>query len=133
MSEQDERMAVRGPRGERGSRGERGIRGVPGLSVPVQTALLFLFLLAAVFGGLNLFWTAHEVHVSAAATQASYAREQQQRRQAGAVLSERLCRTFSRLAALKPPAEGLQDEAVRVYLRAQHATLDQFGADAGCK
>jgi len=116
-----------------GPRGPAGERGAPGLSVPVRWALVFLFALSVILGALNLFWTAHEVHVSAAAIKATQHREQVLQQQAGAVLGEKLCATFGRLAALAPPASPAVAGPVLAYLQAQHDALDRLGADLGCR
>ena len=129
MNEDRERL-VRGPQGEPGRQGDRG---TAGLSRTVRRALVFLFVLAAILGALSLFWTAHEVHVSAAAIRAEQQREQIAQRQAGAALEQKLCTTFDRLAALKPPAGNPVTNPARGYDQKLHVTLDQLGADLGCK
>jgi hypothetical protein len=53
VSEADERL----PAGPRGSQGERGERGERGLSRIQGRAVVVLFLLAAVFGVSNWWWT----------------------------------------------------------------------------
>lgn len=52
---------------------------------------------------------------------------------AGVVLGERLCTTFGRLAALKPPPGNPAVNPSRAYEQEEHATLDQLGTDLGCK
>lgn len=70
MSEQDERLAVQGPRGQQGVQGEQGIqgdrgaRGIPGLSHSVRRALVYLFALNVLLAIANILWTAHEVQVN---------------------------------------------------------------------
>jgi hypothetical protein len=56
-----ERMAVtaRGPKGEQGEQGRRGERG---LSRIQGRAVVVLFLIAALIGIGNLFWTGHSVN-----------------------------------------------------------------------
>ena len=58
MSEQDERLAIRGPQGEQGKQGERG---AAGLSHSVRRALVFLFVFNVVLAAANILWTAHVV------------------------------------------------------------------------
>ena len=128
-----ERLAGRGPRGPQGNQGNRGERGTAGLSSPVRLALVFLFALSVILAGLNLFWTAHEVHASQAAIQSAQHREQVSQQRAGAVLGQKLCTTFGRLAALKPPAGDPKTNPSRAYLQGQHDTLAQLGTDLGCK
>jgi hypothetical protein len=134
--EQGERMAfqgLRGPRGSQGNQGNQGERGTSGLSVLVRQALVFLFALSMVLAAFNLFWTAHEVHSSQAAIQAAQHREQVMQQQAGAILGERLCTTFGKLAALKPPAGPPAQNPSRAFEQSLHATLDELGTDLGCK
>ena len=142
--ERDERMVVQGPRGPQGNqgnqgnpghpgnRGEQGMRGPAGLSRPGRRALVFLFTLSVALGGLNLLWTAHEVHASQSAVQAAYVSEQQARQQAGAVIEQKLCSTFGMLAALKPPAGNPAANPSRAYEDNLHTALDQLGTDLGC-
>ena len=133
MNERDERLAGRGPQGEPGEQGKRGEQGTAGLSRTGRWALVFLFVLSVALGGLSLFWTAHEVHVSAAAIQASQHQQQVSQQQAGAVLGRALCTTFGKLAALSPPPGNPVVNPARGYDQELHMTLDQLGTDLGCK
>ena len=133
MSEEDERLAMPGPRGPQGNQGNRGERGSAGLSKSVRRALVFLFAVNLALAAVNLFWTGHEVHASESAIQSGQARQQAEQRQAGVILGEKLCLTFGRLAALTPPPGNPQANPSRAYLQAQHDTLAQLGADLGCK
>lgn len=92
-----------------------------------------LLVLTLIVGGGNLWASWAEVHASQAAIQASYVREQKSQRQAGVVLGERLCKTFGRLASLKPPPGNPAANPARAYEQEEHATLDQLGVDLGCK
>jgi hypothetical protein len=134
--EDSERLAVpgpRGPQGRQGNQGNRGEQGTTGLSVDVRRALVFLFALSVILAGANLLWTAHEVHASQAAIQASQRREQAMQQQAGAILGQKLCTTFGKLAANKPPAGNPRTNPSRAYDQNQHAILDELGTDLGCK
>ena len=131
--ERDERLAVQGPRGPQGNQGNRGARGVPGLSRSIRRALVYLFALAATLSIGNLLWTAHETHASRAAIQSEYASEQAAQKREGQIVVRALCITFTKLAALKPPAGNPATNPSRAYLQGQHDTLDQLGADLGCK
>jgi hypothetical protein len=122
--ESGERLAGQGPRGPRGKPGAEG------LSRAVGRSLVFLFVLF--LGGLDLFWSAHEATSTRRAIQAEYAGEQAMQKRAGAILGEKLCVTFARLGALKPPAGANAANPSRVYLQAQHDTLVQLGTDLGC-
>ena len=123
-----------GEQGETGQQGERGEHGIPGLSRSFRQSLVFMFALAVLLSVSGLFWINHEVHVSQAAIQASYVREQAAQKRAGVILGERLCDTFGRLAALKPPADpDPSANPARLYEQDQHDTLDQLGTDLGCR
>ena len=125
--ENGERLAVQGPRGPQGERGEQG------MTAGARRAVISLFAFTLVLAGLNLFWTAHEVNASRSAIQAEHAREQAEQRQAGAVLGGKLCLTFGKLAALKPPPGPAAENPSRAFEQELHATLDELGADLGCK
>ena len=118
-SEADERFPV----GPRGAQGERG-----GLSRLQGRAIVVLFLIAALCGVGNLFWTAHEVGSASSAQHA----EQVAQQRAGAVVELKLCTTLRRLAALKPPPGNPDTNPSRAYDQEQHATLAQLGPDLGC-
>jgi hypothetical protein len=78
----DERYPA-GPRGAKGERGERGLSRLQG------RAIVVLFLIAALSGVGNLFWTAHEAaqQRAAAATQAGQHRQLEQIEQ----IEQKLC------------------------------------------
>lgn len=101
--------------------------------MPVRRALVFLFGLSVVLAGLNLTWTAHEVHASQAAIQAAQHHEQVLQQQAGAVIGQKLCTTLGKLTALKPPPGNPAVNAPRAYDQELHAALAQLGPDIGCK
>ena len=92
-----------------------------------------LLVLTLIVGAGNLWASWAEVHASQSAIQAAYVREQKSQQQAGAILGERLCTTFGRLAALKPPPGNPAVNPSRAYEQEEHATLDQLGTDLGCK
>lgn len=137
--EDGERLAVQGspgPEGKQGKQGEQGSQGeqgTAGLSRTVRQALVFLFVLPLILSGANLLWTAHEVHSSQAAIQAAQHREEVLQQRAGVILGEKLCTTFGRLAANKPPAGNPRKNPSRAYDQNQHAILDELGTDLGCK
>lgn len=132
--EQDERLAVQGPQGpqgpqgrqgrpgNQGNQGSRGEQGTAGLSRSVRRALVFMFALAVVLAASALFWINHAVHDNQAA----------QQRQ-GQVIERKLCLTFVKLAALKPPAGNPKTNPSRAFDDNLHATLDDLGTDLGCK
>ena len=104
-----------------------------GLSRSVRRALVWMFALALIMAGASLFWTAHEVHASQAAIQAAQHREQVLQQQAGVILGRKLCTTFGKLAANRPPAGNPTKNPSRAYEQNEHAILDQLGMDLGCK
>jgi hypothetical protein len=127
---------VTGQRGERGAQGNQGNRGAPGaagLSSSTRRSLVYMFLLSVALSGLGLFWINHQVHATQAAFTAAQHRDQAAQQRAGAELEEKLCDTFGRLAALKPPPGNPAANPSRAYLQNQHDTLAQLGTDLGCK
>jgi hypothetical protein len=131
--EDGERLTGQGPRGAQGNQGNRGEQGAAGLSRSARRGLVFLFALSVVLAGLNLLWTAHEVHASQVAIQAAQHREQVMQQRAGAIVGEKLCTTLGRLTALKPPPGRASANPSRAYEQELHATLAQLGPDIGCK
>lgn len=130
MSAEDgERLIGHGQRGEQGERGKQGNRGEAGLSRTVRRALVFLFALSVLLAGINLGWTAYEK----GAIQAGQHREQVLQQQAGVMLEAKLCTTFGRLAALKPPPGNPKTNPSRAFDQELHVTLDELGTDLGCK
>ena len=122
-----------GGQGEKGDRGEQGEPGAAGLSRPVRRALVYMFAFAVVLSALSLFWINHAVHASQVAIQAAQRREQVMQQRQGAAIEEKLCITFGRLAALKPPAGDPTKNPSRAYEDELHVTLDELGTDLGCK
>jgi hypothetical protein len=133
---EEKRLAVQGPQGPEGKRGEKG---AAGLSGSVRRSLVILFAIAVLLGGGGLFWAARDQDANAAAQRREQAsqlaeqrREQAEQRRAGVILGEKLCLTFGRLAALKPPPGSATANPSRAYEQSLHVTLDQLGADLGC-
>jgi hypothetical protein len=145
---EEKRLAVQGPQGPQGKRGEKG---ASGLSGTIARSLVILFAIAALLGGGGLFWAARDQDANAASQrreqasqlaaqrheeaeqQAEQRREQAEQQRASALLNARLCLTFQKLTALKPPAGNPAANPARAYLQAQHDTLAQLGTDLGCK
>jgi len=119
-SEADERFPV----GPRGAPGERG-----GLSRLQGRAIVVLFLIAVLLGVGNLFWTAHETN---RATSAQHAEQAAQQR-AGELIEQKLCTTFGKLSAEKPPPGNPLTNPARAYDQGQHAILAQVAPDIGCR
>ena len=92
-------------------------------------ALCALVVLTLIVGGGNLWASWAQVHADRAAQH----REQVAQQHAGAVLGEKLCTTFGKLAALKPPAGDPRTNPSRAYDQESHATLVQLGTDLGCR
>ena len=70
--------------------------------------------------------SANNAHRAAAAEQAA-------RKRQGALVEQKLCLTFARLAALKPPPGNPEMNPAKAYEQALHLRLDQLGTDVGCK
>ncbi len=85
-------------------------------------ALIVLVALTLIVGAGNLWASWNEVHASQAA----------QQRQ-GQAVEAKLCSTFSKLAALKPPAGSPAHNPSRAFEQSLHATLDDLGVDLGCR
>ena len=49
------------------------------------------------------------------------------------LIDQKLCTTFGKMAALKPPAGNPKLNPSRAYEQGEHAILDQLGTDLGCK
>jgi hypothetical protein len=136
VSENEESLADRGPRGpqgRQGNQGNRGETGTAGLSSPVRRALVSMFALAVLLAAFGLFWINHAVHDSQAAIQASQHREEIMQQRAGVILEQKLCTTFAKLGALKPPAGNPKTNPSRAFDDNLHATLDELGTDLGCR
>jgi hypothetical protein len=106
---------ARGPQGDQGTRGERGTQGERG------RAVIVLFLIGALVGSGNLFWTAHEVSVFAAG----------QHRQNQAT-EAKFCMELGKLAALKPPPGDPVTNPARAYDQELHAGFAALGGSLGC-
>jgi len=87
-----------------------------------------LVALTLIVGGGNLLASWDEVH----AYKASQAREQAAQQRQGIVLEGKLCETFGKLAALKPPPGSAAENPSRAFEQKLHDTLDQLGSDLGC-
>lgn len=85
--------------------------------------------LSFVVGGGSL-WSGY---AQVQADKAQQHHEQVQQRQAGRLLERKLCTTFGKLAARKPPAGDPVKNPSRAYEQWQHDTLVQLGTDLGCK
>ena len=102
------------------------------LKVTPARAVVALLVLTLITGAGNLWASWTEVHASQAAIQAAYVREQKSQQRAGVILGEKLCTTFGKLAANKPPAGNPRTNPSRAYDQDEHAILDELGTDLGC-
>ena len=88
----------------------------------ITLALCALVGLTLIVGAGNLWASWDEVHTSQAA----------QQRQ-GQAVEAKLCSTFGKLGALKPPPGDAKKNPSRAYEQSLHAALDDLGTDLGCK
>ena len=86
-----------------------------------RRAALGLLILTLATGAANLWATFQVVHSYQAA-----------QRQQGQAVERKLCATFGKLAALKPPPGSPVTNPSRAYLQQEHAALAQIGIDLGC-
>jgi hypothetical protein len=103
------------------------------VKITPMRAIVALLVLTLIVGAGNLWASWDQVHASAGDIRASQHHEQVLQQQAGAVLERKLCTTFGKLAANKPPAGNPRTNPSRAYDQNNHAILDQLGADFGCK
>ena len=94
-----------------------------------RRAALALLILVFLTGGGNLWASWIEVQHQAAAQR----REQVLQQEAGAILDQKLCATFGRLAANTPPAGNPEKNPSRAYEQRQAVILNELGTDLGCK
>lgn len=73
-----------------------------------------------------------EAHSQAHAVLVAEQHEQAEQKAAGAALERKLCTTFGKLAANKPPAGNPATNPSRRYDDNNHAILAQLGPDLGC-
>ncbi len=88
----------------------------------VTLALCALVVLTLIVGAGNLLASWDEVHASQAA----------QKRQ-GQAVETKLCATFGKLGALKPPPGSPAHNPSRAFEQSLHATLVELGTDVGCR
>ena len=103
------------------------------LRVTPMQAMGGLVALTLAVGGGNLWSSYDQARSQARAVLAVEHREQLAQQRAGVILGEKLCATFGRLAALKPPPGNPETNPSRAYEQEQHATLDELGTDLGCR
>ena len=100
--------------------------------VRLGVAIAILLGLVLLVGGGNLLATYEQVHSQARALQRQEQVTQAAQRKAGAALEKKLCTTFGKLAALKPPPGNPDTNPSRAYLQGQHAILAEVEADISC-
>jgi hypothetical protein len=88
-----------------------------------------LVALTLIIGGGNLLASWDEVH----AYQASQHREEVAQHQQDVTVEGKLCSTFGKLAALKPPAGSPAGNPSRAFEQSLHSTLVELGVDLGCR
>jgi len=93
---------------------------------------VFLFAVAVILSGLNLFWTSHETSATAARIARGQAAQAAAAHRAARLEIATLCATFGKLGQLHPPAGNPATNPSRAYLQGQARVLDELGADLGC-
>jgi hypothetical protein len=91
-----------------------------------------LVALTLIVGAGNLWSGYSEAHSQAHAVLVAEQHAQAEQQAAGAALERKLCTTFGKLGALKPPAGNPATNPSRAYLQGQHDTLVELGTDLGC-
>lgn len=98
-----------------------------------QSSALILVAIMVALNGASLPGYAHLQGSQQASQHREQVMQQQAARRAGELLEARLCLTFGKLAALKPPADpDPVKNPARLYEQQQHDTLDELGTDLGC-
>lgn len=92
-----------------------------------------LVALTLIVGGGNLWSGYTQARSQAHAVLVAEQTEQAAQRAAGVILEQKLCTTFGKLAANKPPAGNPETNPSRAYEQRQAVILDELGADLGCK
>lgn len=82
--------------------------------------------------GVSLLYSVHYANALQAAQQHLAAAAQAAQRREGALIEQKLCTTFGRLAARKPPGGSPDANPSRAYLQWQHDVLAEIGPDIGC-
>jgi hypothetical protein len=93
-----------------------------------RLAAVGLLILTLLVGAGNLWASWDEVHAYKAQQQQEQAAQERQGRE----IETKLCTTFGRLAALKPPPGNPKANPSRAYEQQEHVTLEQLGTDIGC-
>jgi hypothetical protein len=82
----------------------------------------YLAVLVLALNGVSYAWQVH-----------SHDEQQAAQQRQGVLLEQKLCTTFGRLAALKPPPGNPVANPSRAYLQEEHAALVDLGSDLGCR
>jgi len=104
--------------------------------ITARRANIILLALVLVVGTGNLWATHDEVGAQAAqqhAFQAAEKRQQEASARAGVLIVHKLCVSFGKLAAEKPPAGNPATNPSRAFDQGQHAVLVGLGSDLGCR
>jgi hypothetical protein len=103
------------------------------IKVTPMQAMGGLVALTLIVGGGNLWSSYDQARSQARAVLAAEQREQAEQRAAAAAVEAKLCRSFAKLAANKPPSGNPATNPSREYDQNNHAILDELGPDIGCK
>jgi len=122
----------------RASKGSRARRATAGRREHAASrwSVVFLFSFAVIFSGVNLFWTSHEAHRSAAAQRAEQQRyergqraDQQRTRQASLKAAIPLCMALQKVAAVR----GTHGTSSATYGQHLEAALGQLYRSSQCQ
>lgn len=95
-------------------------------------AYVVLAALSLVVGGFAILYSVHYANTAKASLQAQARQEQLAQQRQGAALEAKLCGTFGKLAALRPPPGSPAGNPSRSYLQLQHEVLAEVPADISC-
>jgi len=96
-------------------------------------AVVFLFVLNLAVGGAEYAAAISYYHAGQASLQRQAAAAAAAQRRQARQVEHKLCMSFGKLAALKPPPGNPADNPSRAYLQNQHDILAGVGPDIGCK
>ena len=94
-------------------------------------AKAYITALVLALNGATYAGIVHQTDASQASQHQQQVAEAAAQRKAGLLVEQKLCATFNRLAANKPPAGNPEKNPSRAYDQRNHAILDELGPDLG--